>query len=122
MWVSINYMLGGILFLVGSFILFPVFQNYFNAAFWSTTMYLVGSANFVAADASVWIHYLRADYRYIGIAVNYILNVTGDLMYLIGCIYLYPELNNVDAGLILFISGSFFISVAETWKIARIFS
>ena len=122
LWVSINYMVGGVLFLVGSIILFPVFQNFFNAAFWSTTMYLVGSVNFVAADATVWIHYLRADYRYIGIVVNDLLNVAADLMYVIGCVYFYPAMGSVDAGLDLFIAGSFVICVAETWKIGRIFS
>jgi hypothetical protein len=115
-------MVGGILFLVGSFVLFPVFQNYFNAAFWSTTMYLVGSANFLAADATVWIHYMRADYRYLGLVVNDLLNVAADVMYVIGCVYFYPVLGAEDAGLDLFIAGSFVICVSETWKIARIFS
>jgi len=122
LWVSINYMVGGVLFLVGSFVLFPVFQNYFDAAFWSTTMYLVGSANFLAADGTVWIHYLKADYRYLGIVVNDLLNVAGDIMYVVGCVYFYPVLNGEDAGLDLFIAGSFAICVAETWKVARVFS
>ena len=84
MWVSINYMVGGLLFFIGSFILFPIFQNYFDVGFWSTTMYFVGSANFLAADLTVWIHDLRADYRYIGIVVNDLLSVAADLMYVIG--------------------------------------
>ena len=50
LWHGINYIIGGITFLIGSSFLFPHLNHYFPASLWSSWLYTIGSLAFVFAD------------------------------------------------------------------------
>jgi hypothetical protein len=52
-WHGLNYFIGGGTFLIGSILLFPVFNDYVDAAEISGWLYTIGSATFIVL-AQAW--------------------------------------------------------------------
>ena len=50
LWHGINYLIGGVSFLIGSALLFPHLNHYLPAAVISAWLYTIGSLTFVFAD------------------------------------------------------------------------
>lgn len=55
------------------------------------------------------------------LAINFFVNVIGSLLYLIGSACFIPEIGEFEWGMDLFIVGSAFIVVAQTWKLKNVF-
>lgn len=54
------------------------------------------------------------------LSFNFFLSLTGSVIYLIGSAMFIPVINQSNLGLILFIVGSSFIMVSQTWKLLRV--
>lgn len=122
LWHSVNYVNGGITFLFGSILLFSYFASfidYFNAAKISAWLYTIGSATFLFADLTEWIHFTYSDCRFFSYSINFLVSVCGSFLYLVGSACFIPELNASDEGLVLFIYGSSFIVIGQLWKLSR---
>ena len=70
-WHGLNYFIGGGTFLIGSILLFPVFNDYVDAAEISGWLYTIGSATFHLADITEWLHYVYLDCRFLGFGINF---------------------------------------------------
>lgn len=105
--------------MVGSILLFPIFNDYVDAAEISGWLYTIGSATFLLADITEWLHYVYQDCRFLNYAINFFVNVIGSLLYLIGSACFIPEIGKFDWGMDLFIVGSSFIMVAQAWKLIK---
>jgi len=92
MWHAFNYFIGGGTFLAGSILLFPIFADYLDAAEVSGWLYTVGSATFLIADITEWLHYAYCDCRFKIFAINFFVSVCGSLLYLIGSACFIPEI------------------------------
>jgi hypothetical protein len=51
--------------------------------------------------------------------LNFFTSVCGSTLYLVGSVYYIPSLNALTLGTLIFIVGSAFIYVAQTWKLYR---
>lgn len=119
LWHSINYLIGGILFVVGSILLFPRFDTTLIIDQISVWFYVIGSLALVLADASQLLHY-ASNWDFLPITICICVNVTSTFLYLVGSILLLPSIDNEQSGMNLFIVGSFLLSAAQTYKIIRI--
>ena len=111
LWHAINYFIGGFTFLVGSIVLYPKFNNWFNASTISAWLYTIGSTGFLLADITQWKHYTTIKCNYMIISLNFLISVVGSLFYLTGSICFIPKLDKVPAGELQFIIGSTFIVI-----------
>jgi len=134
---GINYMIGGITFLVGSLMYFPE-VNGLETGGW---LFTVGSAAFLLADLHEW-WFNRVgccgdrgncvdgpDLRAAAVGqgqspgacngINFFWSVIGSALYLAGSIAFIPELDSLLAGQWLFIVGSAFIFTSQYAKIHR---
>jgi hypothetical protein len=135
LWHSINYMIGGITFFIGSYCYFSyintVYPNSFVVGGW---LYTIGSFCFLLADLTEWNHYkfgcitdsdykgektlynsfIRAEF-----GINFFASAIGSLMYLIGSIFFIPSLDMLPAGEFFFIYGSLVIFFSQLWKCLR---
>lgn len=116
MWHGVNYQIGGISFVAGSFLLFPFFTPLLNSAALSAWLYTIGSLAFLLADLTEWLHYTKPGCPYLLISINFLVSATGSTLYLVGSIEFLPFVNNADSGYIFFIIGSTVIVVAQAWK------
>lgn len=51
--------------------------------------------------------------------INFFINVTGSVLYLVGSIMFIPETKNFFFGVHLFIVGAFFVAFSQVWKLSR---
>lgn len=140
---SFAYLLGGSTFLVGSLQYFPSYNNLVLGGW----LFTIGSAGFLFADAfewwtnnrvgcfaykdfeasyessvgerfgdktTCWGRWKRAEN-----GVNFFSSMTGSLLYLIGSILFIPSLNQIVEGTYIFIYGSAFIFLSQSWKVYR---
>jgi len=117
LWHSFNYFLGGGTFLVGSFILFPYFGQYFDTDNVSAYLYSIGSFTFLLADITECFHFINKGCPYMIAVINYSLSVLASLLYVIGSILFIPALNSVPLGELLFDIGSGVIVFSQSWKL-----
>jgi hypothetical protein len=71
-------------------LLFSLFTEYLDAAEVSAWLYTVGSATFLLADITEWLHYIYSDCRFKYFAINFFVSVSGSLLYLIGSACFIP--------------------------------
>ena len=116
---SFNYLVGGFLFLVGSILIFPWFSSLQNSVLFSAWCYIIGALAFVLADLMEWLHYLNIQGYYLDYIANYLISLLAAIVYLIGCIFLIPQLKSEDKAIDLFIVGSVMIVISQSWKIYR---
>lgn len=116
-WHGGNYLVGGVTFFLGSLLLFPIFSNYIDASWLSAWLYTIGSATFLLADITEWLHYVHKDCRYKKLVINFLVSVCGSLLYLIGSVCFIPDVNAAVTGLYLFIFGSTLIVISQSWKL-----
>lgn len=119
LWHSINYMIGGVGFLIGSALLFPFFNNVKIASPLSAWLYTIGSLTFLLADITEWTHFFKENCPYLRYVINFFLSVIGSGLYLIGSALFLPQINQSQLGFKYFIYGSCFVMVSQTWKLAR---
>jgi hypothetical protein len=134
LWHSINYIIGGSTFLIGSMCYFPFIQNYFDGFVVGAYLFTIGSLAFLLADFTEWNHFRvgsfdQPDYikdwtiwkslRRAEVAVNFFISAIGSFLYLLGSICFIPSLDLLLDGEILFIWGSLIIVLAQTWKVLR---
>ncbi len=86
LWHGINYMIGGVTFYIGSFVLFPFLTPHMNNSAVSAWFYTVGSLAFLLADITEWLHFTLPSCHFFWISVNFLISVTGSTFYLIGSI------------------------------------
>lgn len=116
-WHGINYQIGGITFLLGSIALLPALVGKIDGALISAWFYTVGSAAFLLADITEWLHYTKPFFPQY--TLNFLFSVIGSTFYLVGSICYIPSLDAAKAGALYFIIGSSVIVFAQTWKIIR---
>ena len=122
LWHSINYLIGGISFFIGSVTIFPHLNRYFPAAIISAWLYTIGSFTFLLADITEWLHYVYWNCIYLWYTFNFLLSVIGSAFYLVGSACFLPQIKQNDLGIDLFIFGSSFVIVAQTLKLLKGFS
>jgi len=66
-----------------------------------------------------WCHYLNCKGHYLDYIANYLLSLLAATLYLIGCIFLIPELKLEAEAIDLFIAGSILILISQSWKVFR---
>jgi hypothetical protein len=69
-----------------------MFANYLDTAEVSGWLYTIGSATFLLADITEWLHYVYKDCRFMVFAINFFVSVSGSLLYLIGSACFIPEI------------------------------
>ena len=121
LWHSLNFLFGGVVFFIGSAILFPHVNRIIPASAISGWCYTLGSFTFLLADITECLHFVHRDCRFIWYALNFFLSVTGSAIYLIGSICFLPQVNRNDLGLDYFIVGSIIIMISQIWKLCRTF-
>lgn len=142
----LNYLTGGIMFLIGSIGLFPSLLSNATDAL-SAWMYTLGSAAFLVADTMEWLmnnhvgcifdddyrdsyeetveEYLNPADSWIGWyfraenGLNFFLSACGSLIYLIGSACFLPQIDKDILGFQIFIFGSFLIVYTQLWKLYR---
>lgn len=135
LWHSINYMIGGITFYMGSYCYFSYINSvYLDSFVIGGWLYTIGSLGFLLADITEWNHFkygCTCDVNYQGeqtlwntflraeVGINFFLSVLGSLMYLIGSIFFIPSLDMLPQGEFFFIYGSLIIFFSQLWKILR---
>ena len=117
---SINFLLGGIQFLVGSILFFPTLTDTKIIDAISIWLFIIGSGNFIVADGMVCLHWILNGKRYIEISCNCIVSILSIACYLIGSVYLLPSMNQLRVGVYLFLAGSYLLCVSEAWKMWRL--
>ena len=115
-WHGINYQIGGITFVAGSFLLFPFFTPLLNSAAISAWLYTIGSLTFLLADITEWLHYTKPGCPYLFVSINFLVSVTGSAFYLLGSVEFLSFVDHADNGYIFSIIGSSFIVIAQSWK------
>jgi hypothetical protein len=118
-WHGLNYLNGGTTFLLGSVILFPSFTPLFDTALVSAWLYTLGSATFLLADITEWLHYTNKACSYLIFSINFIVSVMGSLLYLTGSICFIPAMNQLPLGELQFKVGSTLIYLSQGWKLWR---
>ena len=108
----INYFMGGALFLAGSILFFPTLTDVRIIDKISIWFFIIGSFNFVLADGMVAIHFIRMGIKYTEIILNCGVSMLSIGSYLVGSVYLLPSINDLRAGIILFLAGSYFLCVS----------
>lgn len=121
-WHGVNYLIGGVSFIFGSFALFPFLAPYINTAAVSAWFYTVGSFAFLFADFTEWLHYTESSCPFLWLSINFFASMTGSTFYLIGSMAFLPMINKTDLGNLFFIIGSAFIFLSQFWKIVRTLS
>lgn len=135
LWHSINYMIGGITFYLGSYCYFSFINNvYPNSFIIGAWLYSIGSLCFLLADITEWNHFkygCSCNVNYEGeqtfyntfiraeVGINFFFSVLGSLMYLIGSIFFIPSLDKLPLGEFFFIYGSLVIFFSQLWKCLR---
>jgi len=140
---SSAYMVGGSTFLVGSLQYFPII-NQLVLGGW---LFTIGSAGFLFADALEWWTNNRVGcfaydayeesfeavmgdrfsdkrtcagrYQRAENGLNFFTSMMGSLLYLIGSIMFIPSLAAIVTGSYVFLYGSAFIFIAQSWKLYR---
>lgn len=116
-WHGVNYQIGGVTFLFGSIALLPALTGKIDGAFISALLYTIGSAGFLLADITEWLHFTKPCFPHY--SANYLFSALGSAIYLIGSICYFPSLDAAKSGALYFIIGSSVIVLAQTWKIVR---
>ena len=140
LWHGINYMLGGILFVLGSLCYFPEISKYVNGDVAGGWLFTVGSTNFLLADVTEWMHFkwgcmpssipaiakendidtsCYGKFRRVELGLNFFCSAIGSFMYLLGSIFFIPATNLLSTGENFFIIGSIVIFLSQTWKCIR---
>jgi hypothetical protein len=134
LWHSINYIFGGIFFVLGSFCYYPEISTIVNGDVLGGWLFTVGSANFLLADITEWNHFrfgciggnsnqpLRTvctKLKRAQFGINFFTSAIGSLLYLLGSIFFIPATNLLYQGEILFIVGSLVIFFSQLWKCVR---
>ena len=134
LWHSINYMFGGIFFVLGSLCYYPQISSIVNGDVMGGWLFTVGSANFLLADITEWNHFrfgciggnsnqpLRTvctKLKRAQFGINFFTSAIGSLLYLLGSIFFIPATNLLYQGEILFIVGSLIIFFSQLWKCVR---
>lgn len=119
LWHGLNYFIGGSTFMVGSFILFPFVNEYLDTLEVSAWLYTIGSFTFLLADIAEWLHYTKTGCPFLALSLNFLLSVTGSLLYFVGSAFFIPALDLAWLGSLLFIIGSAFIVISQAWKLFR---
>jgi hypothetical protein len=139
-----GYMLGCVLFLLGSFQYMPTFAN-FKLGGW---LFTVGSAGFIYADCTEWwrnnrvgccwdSNYSHAyelqrkhmfsapagtwlgDFQRAESGLNVALSVCGSILYFTGSILFLPVEDALVSGLWVFVWGGVLVMVSQSWKVYR---
>ena len=108
----VNYIMGGVLFLAGSILFFPTLTDVRIIDTVSIWFFIIGSFNFVLADGMVGIHFIRMGVKYVEISLNCGVSMLSIGSYLVGSVFLLPSINGLEAGIILFLAGSYFLCVS----------
>lgn len=135
LWHGTNYLLGGILFVLGSLCYYPFSSNYVSGEVLGGWLFTIGSLNFLLADLTEWDHYKfgctsiydfpnldKSCFSYLRRAemgINFFISVIGSLLYLMGSIYFIPAMENILLGEYLFIYGSIIIFFSQFLKCYR---
>eukprot|EP00347_Sterkiella_histriomuscorum_P016938 403351276 len=133
LWHSINYMLGGLLFVSGSFMYYPSIYPQVDGFVLGGWLFTIGSANFLFADVTEWLHFknqsLRAadeenqnkgfSYKDYELSANFFFSCIGSFLYLVGSIMFIPATNLLVEGEIVFIVGSLIIFLSQLQKVIR---
>ena len=115
-----NYLMGGALFLAGSILFFPSLTDIPVIDAISIWCFIIGSFNFVLADGMAGLHFIKLGVKYIEISLNFGVSMLSIGSYLVGSVFLLPSVNDLRAGVILFLAGSYFLCVSEAWKLWRL--
>ena len=136
LWHGINYMIGGITFVLGSIVYHPAINAKVNGDVLGGWLFTVGSAAFLLADLTEWNHFkmgcvtstddegeisntFYAKFRRVEFGLNFFGSTIGSLLYLLGSIFFIPATNMLELGETLFIWGSLIIFFSQAWKCYR---
>ena len=110
-WHGVNYMLGGLLFVAGSFVYYPSIYPKVDGFVLGGWLFTIGSTNFLIADFTEWMHFknysLRtaddehkkgAIFKDYELGINFFISMMGSLLYLIGSIMFIPATNMLAEG------------------------
>lgn len=140
-----GYMIGCVLFLLGSLQYMPTVEN-LKLGGW---LFTVGSAGFVYADVNEWWRnsrvgccwdedYFRSfestqhhmfsvpggswlgDFQRAERGLNVALSVCGSILYFLGSLLFLPVEDALVSGLWVFVWGGMLVMVAQTWKVIRL--
>ena len=120
-WQSILYLHGSTFFFLGSIIYFPIFYYWIDADEWATILFVLGSSAFLLAQLGEWKYnikfalqkhepkndpeellILNEKKRY---NKYFFIAMTGNTLYLIGCVLCIPEFDQLNLGRVFFITG-----------------
>ncbi|CAF3503180.1 unnamed protein product [Rotaria socialis] len=144
-----HYMIGALNFCIGSCMFFPsVYNNYSFALTIGGWLFTIGSFLFLLVDLQEWWYHrvgccfdgkyrtslethasslfrnprntFHGRYERAEVGINFFMSVCGSALYLAGSILFIPVFRNeLVSGEWLFIVGSAFIHVSQTWKVYR---
>lgn len=130
-WHGMNYMIGGITFLLGSYMYYPSVNLTIDGYWIGAWLFTVGSFCFLLADLTEWNHFkkdclplnnkegFKTKFLAAELGLNFFCSATGSFIYLLGSIFFIPNLNMLTAGEYLFIYGSIVIFLSQLWKCLR---
>lgn len=130
-WHGVNYMIGGITFLLGSYMYYPSVNLSLNGYMIGAWLFTIGSSTFLLADLTEWNHYrpgcmplndlqgFKHKFKAAEVGLNFFMSATGSFLYLLGSIFFIPSLDMLVAGEYLFIYGSLVIFFSQSWKCFR---
>ena len=119
-WHSLNYLIGGFTFVIGSVLMFPNIDDTHIINQVSIWFYVIGSFTLLLADMTELVHHLHDWRTYIMVVIS-TLNSVSTYLYFVGSVLLPPSINMFMAGMDLFIVGSFLLTAAQVWKIVEVF-
>jgi hypothetical protein len=136
LWHSINFLLGGVLFVLGSACYYPFIASEINGYVVGGWLFTIGSANFLIADFTEWRHFRRgclikdpnvsttnetcfAKFKRAELGLNFFLSFFCSFLYLVGSVCFIPDFDLLLQGELLFIIGSVLIVITQFWKCFR---
>lgn len=112
------YCVGGFAFLGGSILFYPAIYVKLGADFAAAWLWTLGSAAFLVADLTEWVH-VRGGDEGCGDTYNSLLSATGSTIYLVGSLLYVPTWINFYWGGLLYVVGSSVICISQTIRLLR---